>query len=96
MPRTPDAFPGVAHEEGTIYDDDSIQASEEGEVRYADGAFSFFDNVGEFDPREPPLEGIIAPVSEQSIIYCANGTDYISIEPLDFLTQADGELVWKG
>lgn len=96
MPRTPDAFPGVAREEGTIYDDDAIQASEEGEVRYADGRFSLFDNVGEFDPREPPLESILPPESIQSIIYSADGTNYISVEPLDFLTQNDGELIWKG
>jgi hypothetical protein len=51
---TPDDFPGVRQEEGTIYTDEATAATAEGEVRYNAGKFSLFDNNGstpEFDPN---------------------------------------------
>lgn len=51
MGTTPDRDPGVGIEEGTIYEDEGIPASQAGEVRYASGAFSFYDSAGVYDPR---------------------------------------------
>jgi hypothetical protein len=49
---TPDDFPGVRSEEGTIYDDEGIAATAEGEQRYASSRWSFYDVDGEFDIRK--------------------------------------------
>ena len=49
--RTPDRHHGVEEQEGTVYYDDGIAASQEGEIRYNGGAFSFYDSVGVYDPR---------------------------------------------
>jgi len=48
--RTPDSFPGVRLDEGIILDP-IVSASQEGEMRYISGSFSFYDSQGEFNPR---------------------------------------------
>lgn len=51
MGGTPDRKAGPSYEEGTYYDTDALPAAVEGEVRYANGAFSLCDSLGEYDPR---------------------------------------------
>lgn len=51
MPVTPDRFPGVRQDEGIDLANNAL-AAVEGEMRYiAAGRFSFYDNIGEYDPR---------------------------------------------
>jgi hypothetical protein len=48
---TPDRAPGESYEEGTIYSDESVFATQEGEQRYTSNRFSMYDGLGEFNPR---------------------------------------------
>jgi len=48
---TPDRTPGVSLEEGQVYEDEGIDPSQEGEVRYSGGQFKMQDSTGIFDPR---------------------------------------------
>ena len=48
---TPDRFPGVRQDEGLQLSDESTLATAAGEVRYTSGRFSFYDSLGEYDPR---------------------------------------------
>lgn len=50
MPRTPDRSPGVSDEEGVILET-TASATQQGEIRYDGSSFSFYDGVGEYDPR---------------------------------------------
>lgn len=50
MPRTPDRTPGVSDEEGVVLES-SVLSSDQGEMRYDGSRFSFYDSVGEYDPR---------------------------------------------
>lgn len=52
MPRTPDRFHGISHEEGVDFDvsPDGLAAGP-GKLRYYNDRFSMYDGVGEFDPR---------------------------------------------
>lgn len=53
MGRTPDRTPGVASEEGIVFD--NLNPGEEttspGSIAYVSGAFVLRDNAGTFDPR---------------------------------------------
>lgn len=51
MPLTPDRKPGVGDQEGVDFEVATTLAAAEGEVRYNSGRFSFYDSVGEYDPR---------------------------------------------
>jgi len=52
LAETPDRFPGDSQETGLdLNDDGSGFASSAGQVRYSNGRFSLYDNVGEYDPR---------------------------------------------
>ena len=51
MPLTPDRKPGVGDQEGIDFEVATTLAAAEGEVRYNSGRFSFYDSVGEYDPR---------------------------------------------
>ena len=48
---TPDRKPGVGDQEGVDFEVAASLATAEGEVRYNSGRFSFYDSVGEYDPR---------------------------------------------
>ena len=50
MPRTPDRAPGASDEEGIVLESTS-PSTQEGEMRYNAGGFTFYDSLGEFDPR---------------------------------------------
>lgn len=50
MPKTPDRSPGVSDEEGVVLED-TISATQQGEIRYSGSSFSFYDGTGEYDPR---------------------------------------------
>ena len=48
---TPDRSPGVSLEEGQIYEDQAVDPSADGEVRYSGGDFKMQDQFGIFNPR---------------------------------------------
>ena len=53
MPQTPDRFPGVSDQEGIDFEESPDGAADApGKMRYHNGAFSLYDDEGEFDPRE--------------------------------------------
>ena len=67
---TPDRRPGVADEEGPIYTDEGILATEVGEVRYKgspDNRFSMFDGAGEFDPNAAGAGGGITAAQHRAL-----------------------------
>ena len=51
MALTPDRKPGVGDQEGLDFEVASTLATAAGEVRYNSGRFSFYDSLGEYDPR---------------------------------------------
>jgi len=52
MPQTPDRRPGPLEEEGAYFEPVAVLAAVPGEFRYLSaGRWSFFDGVGEYDPR---------------------------------------------
>ncbi len=55
MARTPDRRPGEADEEGIVLENrpSGSNPSAAGGIRYVDGAFSFRDSLGLFNPRSP-------------------------------------------
>lgn len=70
MPRTPDRRPGVADEEGIDFETTSAAVAA-GQVRYDGTSFSFYDALGEYDPRSGGLDiddVLIDDVTSQAIV----------------------------
>jgi hypothetical protein len=76
--RTPDRFPGVGQTEGEQFEDVGIAAATGGDQRYKDGAFSFFDAVGEYDPRA----GLPAPTAVGQLLFSVDGVSFKAETPL--------------
>jgi hypothetical protein len=95
MPRTPDRTPGVASEEGIVFDDDGIDPTVAGEVRFSGGAFKLQDAVGGFNPREVSA----VPGAAGHVLISLDGTSFTSQCPLTgngWLSNDGGELMVTG
>jgi len=70
--RTPDRTPGVEDQEGSVYSDEGVAATAEGEVRYTGGTFSMMDAVGTFNPREGAggQEFLRSVLTRDGRVYC--------------------------
>jgi len=51
MPTTPDRFPGTREEEEIKFIEDTTDPTEEGAIRYVNGDFKAYDNLGAFNLR---------------------------------------------
>lgn len=87
MGRTPDRLPGVGKEDGSVYDDEGVDATQEGEIRYNTDRFSMFDGAGEFNPREStgPIDKLsdvdtttTPPVAGNSLQW--DGTNWVPVD----------------
>lgn len=69
MPRTPDRDDGIRLEEEIEFEDRSPDlAPSERRVRYANGRFSMFDALGEFNPRDGLTSRMWERVVSQDLI----------------------------
>lgn len=98
MARTPDRFPGVRKDEGIDLSDNALAAAD-GEMRYnnAGGRFSFYDSIGEYDPRSgafPPATAI------GNVLFSIDGSNFTEETPLTgttgWLVNSEGTLIVTG
>lgn len=99
MPRTPDRTPGVSIEEGVDFEEspDGL-ADTEGKQRYAGGRFSFYDSLGEYDPRSG---GSFPPATEIGQVFISlDGLNFTIEQPVTacgyWITDELGRLIVKG
>ena len=59
MPRTPDRMPGVSLEEGIILEDNGIEPTVAGEVRFSSGVVKMRDSIGAYNPRSSDVAPLL-------------------------------------
>ena len=79
--KTKDGISGIREdEEGTNYIDGGSLAANEGEVRYTSNRFSFFDGIGEYNPRSAGSFPIPDQVGQ--MLYAATATAFTKEIPV--------------
>lgn len=95
MVRTKDRNPGVSDEEGVVLEG-SVAASEVGEMRYDGTRFSFYDTIGEYDPRSGGSFPSATEVGQ--FLFSYNGSTFEIVKPVVaddgfIVTDDDGHIV---
>lgn len=77
MPQTPDRKPGVADEEGILFEETSAP-SQEREMRYFGGQLLIMDARGMYNPRRAALElPMVNSVTGEIYTSCVDGEIYL-------------------
>lgn len=81
MPRTPDSRSGPLYEEEIRFEEQTVDPSQPGYMRYVNGAFVMRDASGNYDPRQGG--GALPPATEVGqFLYSYNGSTFEIVKPI--------------
>jgi len=82
MAKTPDRFPGEREDEGLLLDEDSVEPTQNGEMKYVSGSFKAKDGTGVFNLRSGG--GGISEAQHHALDYLGHEIDEDAYEEFTF------------